>query len=134
MKKLITLLVLFSSMNVFAYNIDKANRCLEILTDEHRRDSQSFNLNLAGYEMPEYGRDHLAKAIYVIRQLVDKEGCSRQDINFGKGPFGRSQSSCKFIEPGVQSSLACYVQTNLGFFHVSYDYLDNANIFFSRWD
>ncbi|GAB4012125.1 MAG: hypothetical protein Fur0010_07690 [Bdellovibrio sp.] len=134
MKTVAVLFVLLSFLNVYAANEDKANRCLEIMTDGYRRDSQSFTLNMAGYDMPEFGRDHLAKAIYVIKQLVDKEGCTRQDINFGKGPFGRSRSSCKLIEPGIPSSLSCYVQTNLGYFHVSYDYLDNASIFFSRWD
>lgn len=133
MKKLLAAVFLMTSFSVFA-NEDKANRCLEILTDGHRRDSQSFTINLAQNEMPEFGRDYLAQAIHVIKILINKEGCSRQDINFGKGPFGRSRSSCKLLEPGIQSSLSCYIQTNLGYFHVSYDYLDNANVFFSRWD
>jgi len=134
MRKLLVAALVLTSTSLFAQSEIKGSKCLDILTDGHRRDSQNFTLNLNDYDAPDFGRDYLAQAIFVVKNLIQKEGCSRQDINFGKGPLGKSHSRCKFIQPGMHNSLACYIETNLGYFQVSYDYLGTANVFFSRWD
>ena len=34
------------------------------------------------YEVRDYGKDHLAEAIALIRIVVEEQGCSRKDVNF----------------------------------------------------
>lgn len=109
-------------------------KCLDTLTLSHNENSRVFNLNLDDYEIRDYGSDELAKAISLIRIVIKEEGCSRSDINFSKGPVGRSRSRCSKVVSSVDSSLACYVETNLGSWFVSYDFLENAKIIFNRWD
>ena len=134
MRKLLVAALILTSTSIFAQSEMKGSKCLDILTDGHRRNSQNFSLDLNEYDAPSFGRDYLAQAIFVVKKVINNEGCSRQDINFGKGPFGRSHSRCQFVQPGMHSSLSCYVESNLGYFQISYDYLGMANVFFSRWD
>jgi hypothetical protein len=81
-----------------------------------------------------FGNDFMAKSIASIRFLLEDLNCTPNSVNFGKGPEGRSHSSCKLIRENVESSRVCYVETNLGYFLVSWDYLEGTHFIFNRYD
>ncbi len=128
MKLALSLLFLTLSFNTHA----SPQKCLAKLTVNFSQDSHSFTL-YADEVQPNFGKDYLAEAIYAIRMVANKIGCSRRDINFGEGPLGRSQSHCSRLN-GEGHSRLCYVETNLGYFFVSRDMLKNYIITFNRWD
>ena len=128
MKSLIAISALLISFNVQANLME----CMDVLTQG--KDSNTFQINMDREELPNYGRDHLANAIVAIRELVRMQGCSKKEINFGKGPWGRSHSRCERIHRRSNSSRTCYVESNLGYFIVNRDFHTTANIIFSRWD
>jgi hypothetical protein len=111
-----------------------ANQCLERITYDHSLDSFTYSINVDEINDRYFGRDHLAAAIHYIKIVLEKKGCSRVDINFGRGGFGRSKSKCQYLVPSVASSLSCYVETNLGYFFVTRDFLTRVHVVFSRWD
>lgn len=41
---------------------------------------------------------------------------------------------CAFFKPGDINTKVCYIETKYGYFYVSIDYMNNANVVFSRWD
>ncbi|MAF78089.1 MAG: hypothetical protein CME63_14210 [Halobacteriovoraceae bacterium] len=95
----------------------------------------SYNFSIHGDDVDrDFGRDYLAEAIYTIRILLDRNGCSQNDVNFGQGPHGRSHSRCSKLVGNQDHSRVCYVETNLGYFFVTRDLLDNFNISYARWD
>lgn len=109
--------------------------CYEALTDGHTQDSRTFSVSLTDLdEMRDYGRDFQAEAIYVIRQLIKELGCAKKDINFGKGSNGRSKHRCKLMIPGRAHTAVCYIESNLGYFFMTKDFLDKANLTYNRWD
>ncbi|MBL6988956.1 MAG: hypothetical protein ISR65_04230 [Bacteriovoracaceae bacterium] len=109
--------------------------CASRLINVESHDSAVYSLNIDQYNIPDYGNDHLAYGIKSIRILLEKRGCRRQDINFGRTSFGRSsRSRCRAIVPKQESSRVCYVETNIGFFFVTWDMLTGVNITFNRWD
>ncbi|WP_417335998.1 hypothetical protein [Halobacteriovorax marinus] len=109
-------------------------RCINRLTNDFNTDSISHTLSLDDYEVRDYGNDHLALAIKMIRILVDEVGCSPKAINFGRSARGRSHNRCDQILRGVPSSRVCYVETNLGYFFVTTNMLTDMHITFNRWD
>lgn len=109
------------------------SQCITTLTGSNSGDTQSFALHSDDVDR-DFGRDFLAKAIYTIRILLDREGCRKTDVNFGKGPYGRSHSRCSKIIRNQEHTRVCYVETNLGYFFLTKDLLENINITFSRWD
>ena len=132
-------LALVVTLNLFlssTYNttIASERECLMRLTHSYAQDSRNFQLNLDEIDIRDYGRDYLAKAIKVIRLVIAEVGCVKKDINFGKGPFGRSRSRCSQVVSLNDESRVCYVESNLGYWFVTYDYQDRANIIFNRWD
>lgn len=109
--------------------------CYDAFTDGHTQDSRSFSVNLNDLdEMRDYGRDFQAEAIYVIRELAKELGCARRDLNFGRGVNGRSKHRCKVLIPGRGHTAVCYIETNLGYFFMTKDFLDKANVTYNRWD
>jgi hypothetical protein len=96
-------------------------------------DTQAFTMHTDDVDR-DFGRDFLAEAIYTIRLLLDREGCRKTDVNFGKGPYGRSHSRCSKIIRNQEHTRVCYVETNLGYFFLTKDLLENVNITYSRWD
>lgn len=130
------LFFLFFSLSSFAEAspYSRGPSCIEYLTSNHNPDSGIFSLNKLEVNAPEFGNDHLAQAIYFVRNLLAKKGCAHKDISFNTGPMGKSRSLCNMIVPEVQSSLTCYIESNLGYFLVSYDMLDTVFINYSRWD
>lgn len=119
----------------FVTNVEASpERCYEKLTDGFTQDSRSFSVNLDDLNMRDYGRDYQAEAIFIIRALVKELGCSKKDLNFGKGIDGRSKHSCRQLVPGRNHTTVCYIETQLGYFFVSKDFLENANVTYARWD
>jgi len=107
--------------------------CIDNLMYYSNRDSYQFTVTNDVVDR-DFGRDYLAQAIYTIRILLDKHRCSQNDVNFGRGPQGRSHSKCSNILTNENQTRVCYVETNLGYFLVSQDLLDTFNVIYSRWD
>lgn len=107
--------------------------CIENLMFYANRDSYQFTVANDAVDR-NFGKDYLAESIYAIRILLDKHRCSQNDINFGRGPQGRSHSKCSTIIANEDQTRVCYVETNLGYFLVSQDLLDTFNIIYARWD
>ncbi len=107
--------------------------CVTTLMGNDTGDTYNFNFHSDDVDR-DFGRDFLAEAIYTIRLLLDREGCSPKDVNFGEGPHGRSHSRCSKVVRNQEHTRVCYVETNLGYFFLTKDLLDNININYSRWD
>lgn len=133
MKSLLALLALISTLSFSSAFADELD-CKERLTNGFNDNSTTSTYNLDNYQIRDYGRDHLAEAIAVIRIHIGELGCKRKDINFGKGPWGRSVSRCTRVLHGVDSSRVCYVQSNLGYFFVTKGYLNDMVVTYHRWD
>ena len=111
------------------------DRCRTRLLGHGDVDSAAFSLNADEvFGQRDFGRDYLAEAIFAVRALLEDVKCSRNDINFGQGPLGRSHSKCRLIVNHAPQSAACYIESNLGYFFVTQDYLNNINIVYNRWD
>lgn len=109
--------------------------CINPLTVDYSSDSMVYQLDADNYDIRDYGKDHLAHAIKMIRILVEEKlGCARTDINFGRGPWGKSRSKCLKVQPDADESLVCYVESNLGNFIVTWDSHTTVNFIFKRWD
>ncbi|MBT7611336.1 MAG: hypothetical protein HN576_16370 [Bacteriovoracaceae bacterium] len=139
MKKFFILLVLVvfaASINVdAATNTQAQKECLNILTNDHQDDGQSFRINLDSLgDMRNYGHDHLAKRIRVIREHLKNLGCKKNAVNFGWGSNGRSHNKCKKFDYNKAISRMCWIETNLGSFFVHEDNNDHMNIIFTRFD
>jgi hypothetical protein len=133
MKLLITLSLLIVSTSLFA----SPTKCVARLTNDYNQDSVAYSLNVDELEpkfQKDYGPDHLAQGILMVRALVSEAGCARGDINFGKGPGGKSSSKCRKLINYIDTSLVCYIESNLGFFSVSWDSFTNVHLVFNRWD
>jgi hypothetical protein len=109
------------------------NECYLILTNNYEYDSIHFYREAKESDR-DYGRDFLGSSYFIIRDVLKDIGCKRQSINFGKGPNGKSRSKCNKVAPGINSSRVCYIESNLGYFYVTWNQLDNSNIVFNRWD
>ncbi|OUR98514.1 hypothetical protein A9Q84_03635 [Halobacteriovorax marinus] len=109
-------------------------RCITRLTNDYSQDSITHTMDLNDYEVRDYGNDHLAFSIKMIRNLLSEVGCSRTAINFGRSARGRSHNRCDQVLRGVPGSRVCYVETNLGYFFVTRDMLTNVHVTFNRWD
>lgn len=110
-----------------------ARDCISNLTNNSLQDTFNYSVHADDVDR-DFGKDYLAEAIYTVRILTEREGCSRADINFGQGPHGRSHSRCSKIIRNQEHTRVCYVETNLGYFFLIKDLLDNINITYSRWD
>jgi len=108
-------------------------RCREILTNGLSSNSKTFEMSYDLLDI-DYGRDYLARAVRLVRLLLESEGCQKKDINFGKGPNGRSNSRCVSIVANRDNSRVCYVESNLGYFILSQDMHDSVTITFNLWD
>ena len=116
--------------NVFATPAE----CMKKITNDFSETTTFTNIDLNQLELRDYGKDYLAQAIAVIRVYGDQQGCERADINFGKGPNGRSYSRCRLVERYSPHSRSCYVETNIGYFMVTKNLGDNMHLVFNLWD
>lgn len=130
-KILLPLLIALSLTSVAQASTDS---CLEAFTADNTEDSRSFSVNLTDINMRDYGRDYQAESIFIIRELAKELGCNRKDINFGQGPHGRSHQRCETLLRGRAHTAVCYIETNIGYFFLTKDFLDKANITYNRWD
>ncbi len=133
MKKWISIVTLL--FGLASTTLADEKHCLEILTDDHMRDSIAFTVNLDELEIRDYGNDRLAESIFLIRHVLGDAGCnSRNDVNFSKSPEGRSKSYCQQVSRNRNTSNVCFVESTLGFFFVTTDLLNTAHVIFNRWD
>ena len=133
LKKIFLCVFLFFS----ALSISKASssfECRSRLTDNFSKNTIMVNFNYDPTEIRDYRKDYLADGIAVLRLFLERKGCSRNDVNFGKGPFGRSASRCRLVERYSPHSRVCYIETNLGYFLFSKNLIGNAQIIFNLWD
>jgi hypothetical protein len=130
-RSVIFLITFFAATLSFATE----NTCYQNLTDDHQRDTYYAEVNLDRYSLRDYGPDHLAHAIQIVRAFVSEVGCRRDDINFARTPIGSSRSRCQNLsEDRLRTSLSCYVESNLGRFWVHYGYFNTAQVIYYRWD
>lgn len=130
----LVLITSFLLLAVSEFSSASETRCIDRLTDAYSTDSMSHTINLNDINIRDYGNDHLAFSIKIVRELLNEVGCSGNDINFGRSSRGRSHSRCHQVLRGVPSSRVCYVESNLGYFFLTRDMLTNVNITFNRWD
>lgn len=112
----------------------QASECRDVLMTESYTPVRYFTLDTDDYEIRDYGRDHLAWAIKIIRLLVEEKGCAQSEINFGRGDFGRAKNRCTLVSAPKEESLVCYIETNLGYFIVAPTYTSRVSILFHLWD
>jgi hypothetical protein len=108
--------------------------CISNLTDNYFVNSKSFTIDTDRYNVRDYGNDHLAFAILMVRLTLKEEGCQRDVVNFGQGPLGRATHSCELLVPGREYSRSCYIETNLGAFIITTDFQTLAHVIYKRWD
>lgn len=121
-------------MPITSFGYTEKMECLAQLTNNFAVKSRAFTLNTDDYQLRDYGNDHLAFSIVMIRILLSEEGCRKKVINFGKGPFGRSTHNCQPMVRNRSSSNVCYLETNLGAFVVTTDFETLTHIIFKSWD
>lgn len=131
--KFLTIFLMISSVSVLADEY-KSDRCIDKLTDHNRRDSFTYSIDVDDINDRYFGNDHLAAAIHYVKAVLEIKGCSRDEVNFGRGAFGRSKSRCQYLAPGILTSLSCYVESNLGFFIIGRDLGTKVHVIYSRWD
>ena len=130
MKAVAILLSMLVTTSVFS---SSGNECYLKLTVDHYSNSTHFYREALETDR-DYGRDYQGYSYFIIRDILSELGCKRSSINFGKGPRGKSATRCMKAINGVISSLSCYVESNIGYFFITWDQLDNANIIYNRWD
>ncbi|WP_127718141.1 hypothetical protein [Halobacteriovorax sp. HLS] len=130
----LVLITSFLLVAVSQFTSASESTCIDNLTDGYTADSATHTLNINDLEIRDYGNDHVAFSIKIVRELLEEVGCRRNDVNFGRGSRGRSHSRCEQVLRGTPSSRVCYVESNLGYFFVTRDLLTNVHITFNRWD
>lgn len=108
--------------------------CRVLLTKNYERDSVVYTADLDNLEITAPVADKMGQGVQIVKHIVMQQGCLATDISFGKGSDGRAKSKCSFITPDRTASLACYIETNLGYFFVQWDTGHTANVIFNRWD
>lgn len=64
--------------------------------------------------------------------LALEKNCDTTKIDFNLQD--NKQSYCTLVAPKNPNSLTCYLETNIGFFFVTQDFMDNAFVIWNRWD
>ncbi len=111
-----------------------ATECRDVLTRESFQAVRYFSVDTDEYDIRDYGRDHVAWAIRMVRILLEEQGCSRDEVNFGRGNYGRSKNRCQRISEPKDESLVCYIETNLGYFIVTPSYGSEVSLVYHLWD
>jgi hypothetical protein len=129
MKKIFTVLMMITSMNLLA----SAQTCIDKITHDNSVDSASITFQAEDYE---FENDHVGDAYQLSRLFVERKGCGKKDLRFTGGPdSGRSgKAICKLIAKGIPHSRVCYIESNIGFFIVSRDMVSGATVVYNRWD
>ncbi|PIP91017.1 MAG: hypothetical protein COW01_08755 [Bdellovibrionales bacterium CG12_big_fil_rev_8_21_14_0_65_38_15] len=132
--KILAFLGLLAVSLSFNAQADSAVECLEILTHNNASDSFAYTLNVDEINDRYFGNDHLASGIHYVKAMLEKKGCSRSQVNFGRGALGRSKSRCQMLAPHIPTSMACYIESNLGYFFVTRDQMTKVHVVYNRWD
>lgn len=140
MKKImlvVSLLVMANSS--FAKSKVDEMECLERLTGTFSYDSKSFVQNtdiIDGKHNVSYENNALVNAAGTVKILLEsKFGCDLDYISFERLYSGeKAKASCVNIIPGDSYSKACYVETNVGYFFITWDMLTAVHTTFNRWD
>ena len=77
----------------------------------------------------EQGTPAFAKSVIAI--LTKKLDCEEESITFSTG---ERSNACKSILNGKPHSRVCLIESDEGYFIVTVDMMDNANVLFGRWD
>lgn len=130
MKRIALIIALLLSASLHA-----ENTCPSKLTYDHERNSMAYTLDLDDLDIKDYGEDQLATSIAIIRELLRMRSCSPTDINFKETPLGRTAlSRCRQIVSNAPTSKVCYVESNIGFFYLTWDMLTSVHVIYNRWD
>lgn len=130
MKRIALIIALLLSASLHA-----ENTCPSKLTYDHERNSMAYTLDLDDLDIKDYGEDQLATSIAIIRELLRMRSCRPTDINFKETPLGRTAlSRCRQVVPNAPTSKVCYVESNIGFFYLTWDMLTSVHVIYNRWD
>ena len=110
------------------------DHCRDLLTAKFTRDSRYVSYQADDLNVPDFGRDYVAYSVKTIRLYIDRLGCNQRDINFGQGAQGAAHSRCESIVRDRENSRMCYVESNLGYWFIHKDFVDDIHIMFHRWD
>lgn len=103
--------------------------CYRNLSNDFK-DSQSFQIS--NIDVSEgFVEAPKNNALQAVRQLANRLGCEKSELKLDDV---KSSISCRDVAPGISVSKVCYVESDLGYFLVSKDMLENMNIIFNRWD
>ena len=105
--------------------------CYKQLTKGNREDSSHFRIE---GDIDAFGNDFVQNATSAVKALIAELGCSRKDINFMHGPDGYLKSSCVQHNRKKHYSRTCYIETNLGYFFVTWDPQVEVHLIYNRWD
>lgn len=121
MKALILLSLLIASLSSFAQR-----DCAEDLYQGFSKDSVSFQF---------YDSD-IAELYEEKAELAAEAAFNRLKAEYNcEEPLVEAQNIvCKEIIPGNSFSKSCYGESDLGYFFISVDMLENVNIVLNRWD
>ena len=135
MIKQISFLIILTIISINTNLLASEKECADLLTDGNRISSNTFTVEPgADDEDFSWGPDFQADSIYAIRVVLGYLGCAKADINFGKGPYGRSEQNCQRLSSGKPYSTVCYIESNLGFFFVHQDFQGHMQVNYNRWD
>lgn len=126
MKKLLLLFALIFSVS---YQQAKADCQIDFMNKYNVMDSKAISLHDNSLEGDFY-EDSESYVVEAIAKLVsDIKSCAREKSNHLV-----SNVSCKELMGGKLYSKSCVAESQIGYFFVSLDMLDNVNIIFNRWD
>lgn len=128
MKKLLLSLALLAVAS-YGQAFASMENCRMNLLDDYKGDSKSYQIadeSLVN-DFDSSPRSYSIESVQNLsNSLVKKSGLNCQ--------VEVSKASCKRIIANVDSSMVCYLESEIGYFLVSKDQLSGVNIVFNRWD
>jgi hypothetical protein len=125
------LLIVFLFVSVKAWgktspftNSLAVTNCLDNLSKY--QDSHAFKLS-----SDERSNDDLKFAKKMIEKSMTPY-CDISTIEFSLKD--QAQNGCMTVVPRNPTSFACYLETNIGFFFVTSDFMDSTFVIWNRWD
>ncbi len=112
-------LTLFSTFAIAEDHVD----CSEKLSKGFSQDSANYHV------YADLGAEHSTdvQALILANRALEKAGCLRGSAEVNK-------IRCKKIVPEEDHTEVCYLETDIGYFFVTQDYIDTANVIYNRWD
>lgn len=123
MKGLSVFISLMAASSAMAFE-QKSQECADYL--ERFQDSRAFSFP------SNYATDlNLTAAKNTIEELL-KAHCTVEDLNIDIK--NEKANNCSFVIPRNPNSYACYLESDVGYFFVTGDLLDNIFVIWNRWD